>query len=97
MKILSNSTRNTRIKGISIVASCFAVLLSILLVNCKEKPGSDEVVESTYTVHPEDWREIAPLPLDPTIEARIDEILPKLTLEQKVGQVIQADNASVTP
>ncbi|MEO0732628.1 MAG: glycoside hydrolase family 3 protein, partial [Bacteroidota bacterium] len=31
------------------------------------------------------------------MEARIDEILPKLTLEQKVGQVIQADNGSVTP
>ncbi|MEO0573248.1 MAG: glycoside hydrolase family 3 N-terminal domain-containing protein [Bacteroidota bacterium] len=40
---------------------------------------------------------IKPLPLDPAIEARIDDILPKLTLEQKVGQVIQADNGSVTP
>ena len=40
---------------------------------------------------------MAPLPLDPAIEAKIDEILPKLTLEQKVGQVIQADSGSVTP
>ena len=40
---------------------------------------------------------MAPLPLDPIIEAQIDEILPKLTLEQKVGQVIQADSGSVTP
>ncbi|MGB3625024.1 MAG: glycoside hydrolase family 3 N-terminal domain-containing protein [Henriciella sp.] len=35
--------------------------------------------------------------IDPSIEARIDEIMAKMTLEQKVGQVIQADNGSVTP
>ena len=31
------------------------------------------------------------------IESQIDEMLPKLTLEQKVGQVIQGDSDSVTP
>ena len=43
------------------------------------------------------WSTIDPLPLDPEIEAQIDEILPKLTLEQKVGQVIQGDTGSLTP
>ena len=43
------------------------------------------------------WTSIDPLPLDPDVEAQIDEILPKLTLEQKVGQVIQGDSDSVTP
>ena len=43
------------------------------------------------------WPSIEPLPLNPAIEARINEILPKLTLEQKVGQVIQADSDHVTP
>jgi len=43
------------------------------------------------------WASLEPLPLDPDIEAQIDEILPKLTLEQKVGQVIQGDSDSVTP
>ena len=42
-------------------------------------------------------RSIEPLPLNPAIEDRINEILPKLTLEQKVGQVIQADSDHVTP
>ncbi|WP_299534143.1 glycoside hydrolase family 3 protein [Ulvibacterium sp.] len=55
------------------------------------------IEKSTNLVHPEDWPNIRPLPLDPAIEAQIDDLLPKLTLEQKVGQVIQADNASVTP
>ena len=48
-------------------------------------------------VNPENWPKITPLALDPAIEAQIDELLPKLSLEQKVGQVIQADNGSITP
>ena len=43
------------------------------------------------------WPTLDPLPLDPNIEAQIDEILLKLTLEQKVGQVIQGDSDFVTP
>jgi beta-glucosidase len=43
------------------------------------------------------WSTLDPLPLDPEIEAQIDDILPKLTLEQKVGQVIQGDTGSLTP
>ena len=46
---------------------------------------------------PELWPTLEAQPLDPTIEARVDDILAKLTLEQKVGQIIQADSASVTP
>jgi len=48
-------------------------------------------------INPELWPELAPLPLDPAIEARIDVILGQMTLEQKVGQTIQADSGSVTP
>ena len=43
------------------------------------------------------WSTLDPLPLDPEIEAQIDDILPRLTLEQKVGQVIQGDTGSLTP
>ena len=43
------------------------------------------------------WTTLEPLPLDPAIEAQIDDILPKLSLEQKVGQVIQADNSAISP
>ena len=43
------------------------------------------------------WSTLDPLPLDPEIEVQIDDILPKLTLEQKVGQVIQGDTGSLTP
>ena len=74
---------------------------SIFMVSCTEQqketenPETSEVEEGV--IHPEKWPTIDPLPLNPEIEAQIDELLPKLTLEQKVGQVIQADNGSVTP
>lgn len=48
-------------------------------------------------ISPELWPSVETPPLNPDIEARIDEIMAKLTLEQKVGQVIQADSGSVTP
>ncbi|WP_235010907.1 glycoside hydrolase family 3 protein [Aquimarina sp. AU119] len=73
------------------------VMLSILVLSCTQKKNTTDVEKSTNLVNPKDWPTIKALPLDPSIEAQIDEILPKLTLEQKVGQVIQADNGSITP
>jgi beta-glucosidase len=49
------------------------------------------------TARPEVWPTIDPLPLDPQVEARIDTLLSQMTLEQKVGQTIQADSGAVTP
>lgn len=53
--------------------------------------------DTAGTVHPELWPEVQTPPLDPAVEARVDQVLSQLTLEQKVGQVIQADSGSVTP
>jgi len=71
--------------------------LSILVLGCAEQKHPTDVEKSANLVNPKDWPSIKALPLDPVIEAQIDDILPKLTLEQKVGQVIQADNSSITP
>ena len=38
-----------------------------------------------------------PLPPDARLEARVDALLKRMTLEEKVGQTIQADIGSVTP
>ena len=64
--------------------------LSILfaLTSCGQKDHDKGVEEAQNVVNPEDWPAIKPLPLNPSIEAQIDSILPKLTLQQKVGQVI---------
>lgn len=40
---------------------------------------------------------MSPLTVDPIVEARVESILARLTLEEKVGQTIQADIGSVTP
>jgi beta-glucosidase len=49
-------------------------------------------------VHPERWPALPPaLPADAALEARITAILAGMTLEQKVGQLIQPDIASFTP
>ncbi|NND08477.1 MAG: exo 1,3/1,4-beta-D-glucan glucohydrolase [Saprospiraceae bacterium] len=70
---------------------------SLFMVSCGQTHDSANVAPPGHSVNPGDWPAIKPLPLDPIIEAQIDELLPKLTLAQKVGQVIQADNVSVTP
>lgn len=49
-------------------------------------------------IHPELWpKQSSPIARDPQQEQQIAELLAKMTLEEKVGQVIQADIASVTP
>ncbi|MEZ5946250.1 MAG: glycoside hydrolase family 3 N-terminal domain-containing protein [Hyphomonas sp.] len=48
------------------------------------------------SLHLEEWPELEMPTLDPEVEARIDAIMAKMTLEQKVGQIIQGDNSSVT-
>ena len=71
--------------------------VSILTVSCTEQSKSDGTELSENEVHPKAWKKLKALPLDPAIEKQIDEIIPKLTLEQKVGQVIQGDSESITP
>ncbi len=49
-------------------------------------------------IHPEQWpQQRSPLTTSLAVEARVAELLEQMTLEEKVGQVIQADIASVTP
>jgi beta-glucosidase len=49
-------------------------------------------------LHPELWpRSESPVRRDPAIEARIAALLAQMTVEEKVGQIIQADMNSVTP
>lgn len=50
------------------------------------------------TVHPRQWPSVRwPLPRDPAIQARVRALMTRMTVEDKVGQIIQADIGSVTP
>jgi len=64
-----------------------------------DKPNSvqDSSPVLTTQINLDVWPKLTPPPLDLTIEARIDEILSQMTVEQKVGQTLQADSNSVTP
>ena len=53
---------------------------------------------SSSTAHPETWSaQKSPLPIDKRLEARITALMARMSLEQKVGQVVQGDIASITP
>ena len=49
-------------------------------------------------VHPEIWPEVPrEVPRDGPLEKRIDDLLKRMTIEQKVGQVIQPSITTITP
>ena len=50
------------------------------------------------TAHPQLWPSVPrAIPADPALDRRVDALLADMTVEQKVGQVIQADIDSITP
>ena len=63
--------------------------------------GTDAVAEPDQTgatVHPEIWPAAnSPIGLDLAAEARITEMLAQMSIEQKVGQVIQPEWKTITP
>ena len=76
------------------------MLASLMLAACTVSPDSleaEEAIAPAARVNPELWPRLSPPPLDPAVEARVETILARMSLEQKVGQVIQADTDSVTP
>jgi beta-glucosidase len=49
-------------------------------------------------IHPQRWPKIPPaLGPDPALEAQVEDLLTRMTPEQKAGQLIQADIGSITP
>ena len=59
------------------------------------QPAASNQPASTARVR---WPEVqSRVPQDPAIEARINRIIARMSIEEKVGQVIQADMTAVTP
>ena len=60
--------------------------------------ATDTDRQGAPTVHPQRWPKLHPtLARDPQLEARVEQMLSRLTPAQKVGQLIQADIGSITP
>ena len=79
-------------------------LVSVLVSGCETEtaPAAVEtaqpVQETASGVNPDAWPDVqSPFVQDAALEARVAELLSRMTLEEKIGQVIQADIASVTP
>ncbi len=103
-------SRNSTKLGVSIVALLAAAGLSACQPGTEREEAPEDIVETAEvvvdpvfvdlpenaTANPDIWPSIEPLPLDPAVEARIDEIIALMTVEQKVGQTIQADSGAVT-
>src|SRR3954469_20321795 len=77
-------------------------LVPFLLLGCKdaakEEPATVAKAEDPAAVHPEIWPTPKwPFARDAALEDKISALLAKLTVEEKVGQVIQGDIASMKP
>lgn len=75
-------------------AGYLSVALLLALAACK---GEDQVAAPAQAdTNP--WPQVAwPLPEDPALEKRITDLMATMTVEEKVGQLVQGDIASITP
>ncbi|UIP06059.1 exo 1,3/1,4-beta-D-glucan glucohydrolase [Erythrobacter sp. SDW2] len=89
--------------GKTLIALC-----AVLFVGCTGRgapaaiagPASGEALtaDERGIAHPEQWPAYAyPVPLQSDDEARIASLLARMTLEEKIGQLVQADLCCVTP
>ncbi|MBP8286621.1 MAG: glycoside hydrolase family 3 protein, partial [Rhodoferax sp.] len=87
------------------IKSVSGLLLSVMLLNaCGNSEANRPVaaqappVPAVPGINPENWPLQTPvIKRDPAMEARITALLSRMTVEEKVGQIIQADINSVTP
>lgn len=74
------------------------IFLAVSLAGVLLMPTHSASAADAATAHPDLWPQgRSPLPPDPALEARVSALLAKMSVEDKVGQMIQADIKSVTP
>jgi beta-glucosidase len=77
------------------VSSCpaFSAAAFMLFVSAAAWPAPTP----SMSVHPELWAAAEPAAADPATEAFVQQLLAHMSLEDKIGQMIQADIASISP
>lgn len=83
--------------GVSLFALAIASCSSEVSTTAPSEKDSDSIASIPGKINPEIWPVVKTAALNPETEKRVSELMAKMTLEQKVGQVIQADSNSVTP
>ena len=81
------------------VAVSFTVLLAATgLADANAQAATKTKAFDPQAVHPNLWPAAkSPIGLDPATEKKISQIIARMTLEEKVGQVIQPEWKSITP
>ena len=75
-----------------------ASVAALLLAVSATAHAAEKSAPKTPTVHPKLWPVAkSPVGLDPVIEKRITDMLAQMTIEEKVGQVIQPEWKSIKP
>ncbi len=81
-----------------LLAATASLVLATGLATAQTAPIAAPDSTPDTTIHPKDWpTAVWPFRHDAKLERRVQEILAKLTVEEKVGQIVQADIGSVTP
>ena len=71
---------------------------AMLVAGCTAAPSGTAASAGDGTAHPDIWPQYTyPVKLDAAGEAHVQALLAKMTLEEKIGQLVQADIDSVTP
>ena len=72
-----------------------SVVCAVCLQGCQKEPLADSMIESDQKV---EWPRIESLiQVDPAVEQRVNEMVSAMTLEQKVGQMMQPEIRSINP
>lgn len=74
-----------------------SIRAAILLLAGMIGPAAAQPADELAAVHPELWPTLPPPPPDAAVERLVSEWLGRLSVPEKVGQIIQADIASITP
>src|SRR5271168_246341 len=80
-------------ESVSSLPALFAA--AALLLSCSA--GADVPASTPASVHPDLWPAAAPVSADAATEAFVADLIAHMSLEEKVGQMIQADIASISP
>jgi beta-glucosidase len=82
----------------TMIYTAATIAIAVPLAAMSAAPGAADSATRSAVIHPEQWPEVAyPQVLTASGEARVRALLARMSVEQKVGQIIQADIASVTP
>jgi len=82
--------------GVTVRVALMAALGTVLIGSLARARAYG--AEATAVIHPDMWPQAWPqLPPGPALERQVDAILARMTLEQKVGQLIQGDISALAP